>query len=563
MARQLSAGSWLGVVLVAALVLLESVAVVLAMVQLSFGNLLLAGLALFLRRAFSPWLLGRMRLELSDALIRQLLGQRFDRFLQEDPASQAARLSTSLDRLQHDLLAPVLQVLAGAIRLGVISVLLLLWGARQGFQIGLSLVLAQLLIGFLAAPYLRFYAAQAARYRERSGAQLVEMLTAFQDLRLSGSEGFFAARYSDLVQRSRRYDWGHALLLLIPPALMVVVALAVLVLFVTVGGPAPLPTALPLPGWVVGGLAVVAVVVVLSDLFFAVLRLRSSLPVLDALLWLPGAVALEAQPNPAQPNPTPPEPALGALEPRQRLRLQDVAFRYPGRQDFALKGLSLVIPVGARVAFVGPSGSGKSTAARLLLGLLEPAAGNVEVDGAALTVADLPAWRRSCAQVPQTIALLNASVKANVAFGCPEDEVDDQAVWEALEAALLSDEISDLPYGLMTPVGANGVQLSGGQRQRLALARAFFRKASLLVLDEATSALDTPTETSVMQALDLVARRCTIVVIAHSLSTVRRCDRIFAFERGRIRASGTYDELLERSPSFATLVKDERSGDTF
>jgi ATP-binding cassette subfamily B protein len=555
LATHLSTGTWLAVALVAGLVLVEAGGLVLAILQLSFWALLLAGLALVLRRVEVAWLLGRMRLELADTLLQQLLSQRFASFLQEDPATQAARFNTSLDRLEGDLLAPGFKALVALIRLLVISALLVFWGARQGFQIGVSLLVAQILIAYLAAPYLRFYAAQSDRYTGRSTSQLLDVLSAFQDVRLTGSEAFFSGRYRDLARRSRRYRWLHAVLLLIPPTLMVVVALVVLVLFVNVGGPTPLPTALPLPGWVVGGLAVLTVVLVLSDLFFASLRLRSALPELARLLWIPDAAQLERLAPAVQTS--------AGLQPRTRLRLDDVAFRYPGRQDFALKGLSLVLPVGARVAFVGPSGSGKSTAARVLLGLFEPTAGSLEVDGAPLTADDLPRWRSSCAQVPQTIALLNASVKANVAFGCPEDAVDEAAVWQALEAALLADDVANLPYGLMTPVGANGVQLSGGQRQRLALARAFYRQASLLVLDEATSALDAPTESSVMEALELVARRCTTVVIAHRLSTVRRCDRIFEFERGRIRASGTYEELLSRSPSFAALVRGESAADSF
>ena len=550
--RQLSLGSWLGVAVVAALVLLEAGGLVLAILQLSFWGLLLAGLALVLRRVFGLGLLGRMRQELADGLLHQLLSQGYASFLQEDPGAQASRLATSLSRLHDDLLAPALQGLVALIRLLVISLLLVFWGARQGFQIGLALVVAQLLIAFLAAPYLRFYSAQAARYSARSQSQLLDVLNAFEDVRLTGSETFFAGRYRELAQRSRHYSWLHAALLLIPPTLMVVVALVLLVLSVYVGGPTPLPTALPLPGWVVGGLAAGAVVLVLSDLFFASLRIRSTLPELARLLWIPESIQLE-----------PPTPPLPPLQPRQRLRLDAVAFRYPGRQDFALKGLSLVIPVGARVAFVGPSGSGKSTAARVLLGLFEPTAGSVEVDGAALGDQDLARWRGSCAQVPQTIALLNGSIKANVAFGCPEDTIDEAAVWQALAAALLADDVAELPYGLMTPVGANGVQLSGGQRQRLALARAFYRQASLLVLDEATSALDAPTESLVMEALELVARRCTTVVIAHRLSTVRRCDRIFEFDRGRIRASGTYEELLARSASFAALVRGESAENRF
>ncbi len=556
MVRHLSSGSLQGIALVLVLVLIEAGGLLLAILQLSFWGLVLAGITFVIRRTYTTWLLGRMRLELADMLLSQLIQQRFALFLRADPAAQASRLTTSLDRLENDLLSPCVNVLASVIRLFLISVLLLSWGARQGFQIGLALVLSQILIGFLAAPYLRFCTAQAARFSTRSASELLDLLNAFQDVRLTGSEAFFTSRYRELARRAHRYRWLQELLLLIPPILMVVAALVAVLLFMTVGGPTPLPNALPLPGSVVGGLAVGAVVLVLSGLFFSTLQLRSALPELAGLLWIPQTAELE------------PIPALAtrpgtSLQPRLRLRLQDVTFRYPGRQDFALKGLSLVIPVGARVAFVGPSGSGKSTAARVLLGLLEPTAGSLELDGAALGPEDLPRWRASCAQVPQTFALLNASIRANVAFGCADEQIDDTTVWQALESALLADDVANLPYGLLTPVGANGVQLSGGQRQRLALARAFYRKASLLVLDEATSALDAPTESSVMQALELVARRCTTVVIAHRLSTVRHCDRVFEFDRGRIRASGNYEDLLAHSPTFAALVRGDAAKESF
>jgi ATP-binding cassette subfamily B protein len=150
--------------------------------------------------------------------------------------------------------------------------------------------------------------------------------------------------------------------------------------------------------------------------------------------------------------------------------------------------------------------------------------------------------------------LLNGSVMENVAFGISSDEADQHRVWEALEAAQLQDFVVELPYGLHTPVGENGLRLSGGQRQRLALARAFYRQAQFLVLDEATSALDNRTESEVIEALEVVGRRCTTVVIAHRLSTVKRCDRIYEFDRGEVKAYGSFSELQALSDSFRQLA---------
>jgi ATP-binding cassette subfamily B protein len=219
-----------------------------------------------------------------------------------------------------------------------------------------------------------------------------------------------------------------------------------------------------------------------------------------------------------------------------------------------LKGVNLSIPVGSRVALVGSTGSGKSTTANLLLGLLLPSRGHLELDGIPVEGLDVPAWQANCAQVPQAINLLNGSVLENVAFGIPPDQADQHRVWEALEAAQLQDFVAELPYGLHTPVGENGLRLSGGQRQRLALARAFYRQAKFLVLDEATSALDNRTESEVIEALEVVGRRCTTVVIAHRLSTVQRCDRIYEFHQGEVKAYGSFHELQERSASFRELA---------
>jgi ATP-binding cassette subfamily B protein len=241
--------------------------------------------------------------------------------------------------------------------------------------------------------------------------------------------------------------------------------------------------------------------------------------------------------------------------PRRLISLEQAWYRYPSSEEWVLKGVSLTIPVGSRVAFVGGTGSGKTTTANLLLGLLIAQRGSLNLDGIPVEGLDMPAWQASCAHVPQMINLLNGSVIENVAFGECSHSVEADRIWQALEAAQIHEFVADLPYGLHTQIGENGVRLSGGQRQRLALARAFYRKAEFLLLDEATSALDNRTESDVIQALDVVGRRCTTVVIAHRLSTVQRCDRIYEFADGRVKAYGSYGELQQLSDSFRELTR--------
>ncbi len=239
--------------------------------------------------------------------------------------------------------------------------------------------------------------------------------------------------------------------------------------------------------------------------------------------------------------------------PRRLIQLSDVSFAYQRTEQNVVDSVNISIPVGSRVALVGRTGSGKTTIAHLLLGLLQPTSGQLVLDGIPVSDLDMPAWQANCALVPQDIRLLDGSIRDNVAFGAEQDDVDDSDVWAALETAQFDDVVAQMPYGLYTMIGENGIKLSGGQRQRLSLARAFYRGARILVLDEATSALDNKTEYDLMQALDLVGRRCTTIVIAHRLTTVKKCDRILEIRDGRVVAAGDFDQLCAMSPSFREM----------
>lgn len=208
--------------------------------------------------------------------------------------------------------------------------------------------------------------------------------------------------------------------------------------------------------------------------------------------------------------------------------LDKVSFRYAPELPFVVEDVSLVIPRGARVGFVGKTGSGKSTLMDLVLGLLEPSAGEIRVDGVVLDAASRGAWQSQVAHVPQAIYLADASVAANIAFGVPAEEIDMVRVRRAAERAELAEVVAGLPLGYETLVGERGIRLSGGQRQRLGIARALYKEAQVLVFDEATSALDTETEAAVMGAIDSLSRDLTILIIAHRLSTVEGCDEVVA-----------------------------------
>ncbi len=233
----------------------------------------------------------------------------------------------------------------------------------------------------------------------------------------------------------------------------------------------------------------------------------------------------------------------------ERIRLDDVAFRYSADAPPALNRVSLEIPLGSSVAFVGSSGSGKSTMVDLLLSLLEPTEGTISIDGVPLSEVR-SAWRSRVGYVPQDVALFDATIAQNVALTWSED-YDAVRVRRALEQAQLWDLVAARVGGIRSKVGERGLALSGGQRQRLGIARALYSDPLVLVLDEATSALDTATEAMVTAGIDAIGGGVTKIVVAHRLATIRNADRIFFMKEGELVGQGTFDELVADIPEFA------------
>ncbi|MCZ8082604.1 MAG: ABC transporter ATP-binding protein [Rhodobacteraceae bacterium] len=248
-------------------------------------------------------------------------------------------------------------------------------------------------------------------------------------------------------------------------------------------------------------------------------------------------------------------PATQTLRLDEKLDLSKVSFKYASAERQALNGLDLTIPARTTIGIVGGTGAGKTTLIDLILGLLTPDSGEIRVDGTLVTPDNLRAWQKTLGYVPQSIFLTDDTIAANIAFGVPKEAIDRAALERAARAAALHDFVTtELAQGYDTLVGERGVRLSGGQRQRIGIARALYRSPSLLIMDEATSALDNITERVVMEAVQNIRADTTIILIAHRLTTVRGCDRIFLMEKGGIAASGTYDELVQDNATFRAMA---------
>lgn len=489
--------------------------------------------------------------DLVNRVYANLMLQKYEFFIRQRTANLAEQFNRIINNVSTRVISPLIMIAGNLVSTASLFVGVVLLLGYQALIIFILMLAAYVLASALITPYLRLSSKQKIRYGRRINLLLMESLRSMREVQLYSAENYFVTKFSRDGVVAKRFDRVGKLLPDVPR--LVIEPAGITILFAVAIGPAlvigdPESVRQSIPSLSAVLVALLRISGPLQSMFRSINKLRGGLPEIEDALDL-----LRLKPNRFLLN-SPGVPTPDGVMPRRFIRLKNTSFSYSKDSKAVVNDVNLTIPIGSRIALVGRTGSGKTTLAHLLLGLFKPTSGSLLLDGVEVTNQELPAWQANCAFVPQSIRLIDASIRDNVAFGLDPDQIDDDLIWSALEAAQFDEFVAGMTYGLYTMIGENGIKLSGGQRQRLSLARAFFRGARVLVLDEATSALDNKTEHDVMQALDIVGRRCTTIVIAHRLSTVKKCDQIYEMADGRIIANGTFDELQQSSASFREMA---------
>lgn len=470
----------------------------------------------------------------AERLFKGYLHQSYAFHLQHNSAHLLRNATTLVAELSQTIQQTLLLVTESCVMVGI--TLLLLMTEPVGAIVVVSLLGgAGWAVNQLVRKRMLFWGRVREFHENLKMQHLQQGLGGIRDVKLSGREEFFQDRFVEHAVESGRVSQRRVAMKSIPRLwleLLAVAGLAGLVLVMLNHGRA-VETLLPTLGLFAA--AAFRLMPSVNRIIEGLQSLRFNLPVINVLHEELGHIEDNSQLNKTT-NP----PMSFTCD----IKMDAVTFRYPQAKRDSLCELSLVIPKGASVGFIGGSGAGKSTLIDVLTGLLQPSAGAVRVDDRDIA-GSLRGWQSQIGYVPQSIYLTDDTLRRNVAFGVPDSEIDEAAVQQAIRAAQLDDHVATLPEGLNTLVGERGVRLSGGQRQRIGIARALYHDPQVLVLDEATSSLDTHTEAGVMEAVGALHGAKTILIVAHRLSTVAKCDQIYRLDQGRIVQSGNAHSVLQ------------------
>ena len=488
---------------------------------------------------------------LSVRLLRVYLRQPYEYFLNKNSGELGTQILAETQQVVQLFYRPAAEAIASLLT-AIAIVALLIWinplvaivalAVAGGLYIG-SYLFSQRLIGRLGALRVKV---NRSRFRFAN-----ESLVGVKDVKLLGRETDYLSRYATPSLVMAKAEANANFVATLPQYVMQIIAFGGMILLIlSLIDPAALSDVgtmgdlLPLLGvFAFGGQRLMPE---MAKLYQGVTQLGYGAPIVNSIYSdLQSETTL----------PQLPEPNVKPLGLKHELELRDVNYAYPNAEGAALFGISLCILAGERIGIVGGSGAGKTTLADVIMGLLRRTSGEIIVDGTEITEERIQCWQRSVGYVQQDIFLSDSSILENIALGVQRDQIDEERALDAARMARLDDFVQHtLPEGYETMVGERGLRLSGGQKQRIGIARALYHHADLIVFDEATSALDTITEKQVMESIDALPGNKTVILIAHRLSTLEKCDRLIVLDHGKVAGIGTWDELLEGNLQFQRLA---------
>lgn len=501
---------------------------------------------------FTTWRLSmfgtKVGTELADRLYQYYLHQSWLFHASGSSAQLTKKVANETERVTKFVILPLMHINAKLVLIVFMSLAIFLYDPKVAI-IGLSI--------FMIA-YLALYKIVRAKLH-RNGQNISRVLASRFSLLNEGFGGIkdilLLGRQQDLEERFRKtgeilaYSQGtNTALGQVPRYLMELVAfgaMIAMVLYLLVSEDGKLGAILPILS--VYALAGMKLLPALQQVYSQMSSVKGNLPAFESIREDLIKSHAEVSPTSSSGEKIPPL--------KQSITFKDVIFTYPGKTQPALDNINLVISANTTIGIVGPSGSGKSTLIDVILGLISPDEGELFIDNQAVGEKTIRSWQDKIGFVSQSIFLSDSSIAQNVAFGLAVEKIDIEKVRQAITLAHLDELLKSLEHGLDTQVGERGVQLSGGQRQRIGIARALYHDAEILIFDEATSALDGITERMIMQAIDEFSGSKTIIMIAHRLKTIERCDEIFFIDHGKLIQKGTYQQLLESNEDFARMAR--------
>ena len=478
-------------------------------------------------------------------LVEGYLHQPYTWFLNRNSSDLGKTVLSEVTLVIHHAMTPMLTLISQGLVVIAMTTMVLFVDPVLALSVAAVLGVAYGVILMLMSGFLARIGSERVKANEERFAAVNEAFDAVKEVKIGGLEKGYISRFAAPSVTFARHQAAAQAVALLPRFLLEAVAfggmiLLVLILMARSGG---FESALPIMA--LYALVGYRLMPSLQQIYASWATLSYAAPALDALHKdLMSLKTVE------------PVPKSTAFMPfNQAITLSNIVFTYPKASQPSLKKISLEIRAYSTIGLVGSTGSGKTTTVDLILGLLEPQEGTLELDGQVINSSNRSCWQQSIGYVPQQIYLADDSLAANIAFGVEGNKIDQAAVERSAKIANLHEfVINELPHAYATTVGERGVRLSGGQRQRIGIARALYHNPQVLILDEATSALDNLTEQAVMEAVNNLGHEITIILIAHRLSTVRQCDHIFMLEKGEIKAQGNYEELNTSNQAFQKMT---------